>query len=207
MTTFILILILIVSYLIGSINSAILFGKLKGDDIRSHGSGNAGATNALRTYGASAGIAVFAGDCMKSAISCLLAILLAHFTPLGVENVHYAVYSAGLGAVLGHNFPLYFGFKGGKGISVSITALIFANWQIGLAVLILSVALIAITRYVSLGSVTGAVLFIVLPLIFKHDDLPYLIYCLILACLAIYKHRGNIKRLLQGTESKLGSKK
>ena len=203
MTAFILIIIAAVSYLTGSINTAILVGRLKGDDIRSHGSGNAGATNALRTYGKAAGIAVVAGDCLKAAVSCLFGILIAHITPLGSENVKLAIY----GAVLGHNFPLYFGFKGGKGILVSITALIFADWKIGVAVLIISLVLIAVTKYVSLGSVTGAVLFIVLPLIFERGNYPYIIFCLILSLLAIYRHRENISRLISGNERKLGSKK
>ena len=207
MTAFILIIIAAVSYLTGSINTAILVGRLKGDDIRSHGSGNAGATNALRTYGKTAGIAVVAGDCLKAAVSCLFGILIAHITPLGSENVKLAIYAAGLGAVLGHNFPLYFGFKGGKGILVSITALIFADWKIGVAVLIISLVLIAVTKYVSLGSVTGAVLFIVLPLIFERWNYPYIIFCLILSLLAIYRHSENISRLISGNERKLGSKK
>lgn len=207
MTAFILIIIAAVSYLTGSINTAILVGRLKGDDIRSHGSGNAGATNALRTYGKAAGIAVVAGDCLKAAVSCLFGILIAHITPLGSENVKLAIYAAGLGAVLGHNFPLYFGFKGGKGILVSITALIFADWKIGVAILIISLVLIAVTKYVSLGSVTGAALFIVLPLIFERGNYPYIIFCLILSLLAIYRHRENISRLISGNERKLGSKK
>ena len=149
---------------------------------------------------------VVLGDCLKAAVSCLLGILVAHITPLGAENVKLAIYAAGLGAVLGHNFPLYFGFKGGKGILVSITALTFANWKIGLAVLIISLAIIIITKYVSLGSVTGAVLFIVLPLIFECGNLTYIIFCLILSLLAIYKHRENISRLIHGNERKLGAK-
>ncbi|MGN1092411.1 MAG: glycerol-3-phosphate acyltransferase, partial [Monoglobaceae bacterium] len=118
MLELILIAIAIVSYLIGSINSAIIVGKIKssGDDIRNHGSGNAGATNALRTYGKSAAAFVVLGDCLKSAISCIVAIIVAYNTSLGVENVKLGIYAAGIGAVLGHNFPLYFGFKGGKGI-------------------------------------------------------------------------------------------
>lgn len=206
MKTLLLILIAIFSYLIGSVNTAILVGRLKSDDIRSHGSGNAGATNALRTYGKFAGGAVVAGDCLKSAVSCLFGILMAHITPLGAENTKFAIYAAGLGVALGHNFPLYFGFKGGKGILVSITALIFANWKIGVPVLVISVILIAITRYVSLGSVMGAALFIILPLIFERDNCPYIIFCIILAILAIYRHRTNISRLIHGTERKLGAK-
>lgn len=209
MLELILIAIAIVSYLIGSINSAIIVGKIKssGDDIRNHGSGNAGATNALRTYGKSAASFVVLGDCLKSAISCIIAIIVAYNTSLGAENVKLGIYAAGIGAVLGHNFPLYFGFKGGKGILVSVTALMFANWKIALVILIISILVMAITKYVSLGSVLGAVLFIVLPLIFETDNIPYLIFCIILAVLAIYKHKTNIVRLIKGEENKITGKK
>lgn len=209
MLELILIAIAIVSYLIGSINSAIIVGKIKssGDDIRNHGSGNAGATNALRTFGKSAAAFVVLGDCLKSAISCIIAIIVAYNTSLGVENVKLGIYAAGIGAVLGHNFPLYFGFKGGKGILVSVTALMFANWKIALVILIISILVMAITKYVSLGSVLGAVLFIVLPLIFETDNIPYLIFCIILAVLAIYKHKTNIVRLIKGEENKISGKK
>lgn len=203
------ILIAIFSYLIGSVSTAILVGKIiSGDDIRSHGSGNAGATNALRTYGKAAAAYVTVGDCLKSAISCISAILIARFTPLGAENTDIAVYCAGFGAVMGHNFPLYFKFKGGKGILVSVTALYFANWQIALAVTIISIAIMAITKYVSLGSVIGASLFIIFGFIFKLDDnVPYVVFAILLGSIAIYRHKTNIVRLIKGTENKLTDKK
>lgn len=208
MTIFWLILILIISYLLGSISTAILVGKIiSGDDIRTHGSGNAGATNALRTYGKTAAAFVTLGDCLKAVTSCILAILIAHFTPLGADNSKLAIYCAGFGAVLGHNFPLYFKFKGGKGILVSVTALMFANWQIALAVVVISIAIMAITKYVSLGSVIGSILFIVFAFIFELDNTAYVIFTTALALLAIYKHKTNIVRLIKGTESKLTDKK
>ena len=203
-----LITIAVISYLIGSINTAIIVGKVSsGDDIRKHGSGNAGATNALRTYGKIAALFVVLGDCLKAAISCVFAIIISYNTPLGAENVKLAIYAAGIGTVLGHNFPLYFGFKGGKGILVSVTALMFANWKIALAILVISIVAIAITKYVSLGSIMGAILFIILPLIFKNNDLPYLIFSIALSILALYSHRANIVRLINGTERKITSKK
>ena len=203
-----LLVIAVVSYLIGSISSAIIVGKIiSGDDIRSHGSGNAGATNALRTYGKMAAVYVTLGDCLKSAICCILAILLAKFTPLGEENTKLAIYAAGIGVALGHNFPIFFKFKGGKGILVSITALFFADWRIALAVFVIAIATMAITKIVSLGSVLGSTLFIVFALIFKLNDMAYVIFTCFLALLAIYRHRANIVRLIKGTESKLTDKK
>lgn len=203
-----LIAIAIGSYLVGSINPAIIVGKImSGDDIRNHGSGNAGATNALRTYGKFAAVLVVLCDCLKSALCCTFAIVLAKHTSIGSDNAKLAVYAAGIGAVLGHNFPVYFGFKGGKGILVSITALAFANWQIALAIFVISVLSIVITKYVSFGSILGAVLFIVLPIIFEHNNIPYLFFSIILALLAIYRHRTNIVRLINGNERKITGEK
>lgn len=198
----------IIGYLIGSINTAIIVGKIAGnDDIRSHGSGNAGATNALRTYGKVAAVCVVLGDCLKSAVACILGIVISVVTPLGANNSQLALYASAIGVVLGHNFPLYFKFKGGKGILVSITALMFADWKIALPILIISIVIMTITKYVSLGSVLGSLMFIAAALIFKASyDIPYTIFTCFLAVLAIYRHRSNIKRLLNGTESKLGTK-
>lgn len=209
MTAMWLILITVAAYLIGSINFAIVFGKItRGDDIRTHGSGNAGATNALRTYGKLAAAAVTLGDVLKAVVSCVLAIMIANFTPLGAENKYIAVYCAGVGAVLGHNFPLYFKFKGGKGVLVSITALMFANWKIAVAVFAISIIIMAVTKYVSLGSVMGAIIFVIAALVFEHGNIPYIIFTIILAALILWRHRTNISRLLNGTESKLtGGKK
>ncbi len=208
MTVISLILIAVASYLVGSISSAILVGRIiSGDDIRSYGSGNAGATNALRTYGKMAAVYVTLGDCLKSAICCVAAILIAKFTPLGAENTKLAIYSAGIGAVLGHNFPLYFKFRGGKGILVSVTALFFADWKIALAVFVISIVIMIITRLVSLGSVIGSVLFILFAFIFKRNDVAYVVFTTFLGLLAIWRHRANIARLIKGTESKITDKK
>ncbi len=199
------VIILVMSYLIGSISTAILVGKiLAGDDIRSHGSGNAGATNALRSYGKKAALFVVLGDCFKAAVSVLLGWLIAKVTGL---DTNYATYAAGVGTVLGHNFPVYFKFHGGKGVLVSMMAMMFADWRIGVVVLLFALVLMAITRYVSLGSILGATLFFVLSVIFHFGDIIYLGFALIMAGTLIGMHHANIKRLFSGTESKLGQKK
>lgn len=201
MTYLWLAIIFVLSYLIGSINTSIIVGKcLAGTDIRQHGSGNAGATNALRTLGKKAGILVVVGDCLKAVIAVIIAMLILPVQPL-------AVYCAGIGAVLGHNFPLYFKFKGGKGILVSMVAMLFADWQIALIVIVFSVFIIALTRYVSLGSVLGALAFILLSVILRSGDWALIVFALFMGSLAIFMHRANIKRLLNGTENKLGQKK
>ena len=194
-------LTLLIAYLLGSINTSIITSKLMiGDDIRNHGSGNAGATNALRTMGKKGAIIVVIGDVLKTVVAILIAKFILHNNPS-------AVYIAGIGAVLGHNFPLYFKFKGGKGIIVSATVMLFADPVIGIIVMAFALAVMAITRYVSLGSILGAVLFAVLSLIFKTNNTDFVVFALMLAILAIYMHKSNIARLFSGTENKLSFKK
>ncbi len=192
---------LVVAYLLGSINTSIIVSKLMiGDDIRNHGSGNAGATNTLRTVGKLGAIIVVIGDILKAVI----AILFAKFVPFTTD---IAVYIAGIGAVLGHNFPIYFKFKGGKGIVVSAVAIVFASPILGLITVVAALLIMAITRYVSLGSISAAVLYVVLALIFKNPETQFIVFAAMLALLAIYMHRTNIVRLLSGKENKLSFKK
>ena len=192
---------LVVAYLLGSINTSIIVSKLMiGDDIRNHGSGNAGATNTLRTVGKLGAIIVIIGDVLKAVI----AILFAKFAPFTTD---IAVYIAGIGAVLGHNFPIYFKFKGGKGIVVSAVAIIFASPILGLITVVAALLIMAITRYVSLGSISAAVLYVVLALIFKNPETQFIVFAAMLALLAIYMHRTSIVRLLSGKENKLSFKK
>ena len=194
------ILILIISYLLGSINTSIIVGKIKsGKDIRKFGSGNAGATNTLRTFGKSAAILVVLGDVLKAVISILIAKLIWS------ENL--SVYIASVGVILGHNFPIFFGFKGGKGIVVSATASLFADWRVGLVIIIISLLIMLITKYVSLGSVIGACLIIVFGLIFRGIDIEFLVFSIIVGGLAIIMHKKNIVRLINGTENKLSFSK
>ena len=196
-----IICILVFSYLIGSISSSIIISKIMtGEDIRKHGSGNAGATNALRVLGKKGGILTLLGDILKTVIAILISKVILK------EDTSLAVYLSGVGAVLGHNYPVWFGFKGGKGIAVSITAILFADFKIGLIVLIVSLLIMATTKYVSLGSVMGAVLCIFLSLILRWGDVYYILFTVIVGVLAIYRHKANIVRLLKGEENKLGSK-
>lgn len=196
-----LILAFLAAYLIGSINSAIIVSKIMlHDDIRKYGSGNAGATNALRTLGKKGAIPVVIGDLLKAVIAILFAKLICSDSSL-------AVYIAGIGVVLGHNFPIYFGFRGGKGILVSLVAILFADPKIGLIAAVSAILIMAITKYVSLGSISGAVIFLVFGLIFRFGDVYFCIFAVIISLLAIIRHKTNIQRLLNGTESKLSFKK
>ncbi len=191
----------VIAYLIGSINTSIIVSKLMiKDDIRNHGSGNAGATNALRTLGKKGAIPVVIGDALKAVIAIVLAKIF-------IEDKMGAVFIAGMGTVLGHNFPIFFGFKGGKGVLVSLVTMLFADWRIGLAVAVIAITVMAVSKYVSLGSIIGALLFVVFSFVFHMQDDRFVVFALMLSGLAVYMHRGNIVRLVKGTENKLGKKK
>ena len=194
----------VVGYLLGSISTSILVGKIIGKiDIREHGSGNAGATNTLRVLGKKAAILVVLGDALKGALSVLIAkILCVSF----LIDSNIPLYLAGFFAVIGHNFPLYFGFKGGKGVLTSVVTILALDVKIGLIVLVFAITIMATTKYVSLGSCLGAILVMILALVLRWDDVYFIILCLVLGVLVIVKHKSKIKRLLNGTESKLGSK-
>lgn len=206
---------LLMGYLLGSINTSVIVGKCMGVDIRTKGSGNAGATNTLRTLGKKAAVIVLLGDVLKSVLSVVLAAVFAKMLfPSDLNTLYYCQYLAGLGAILGHNFPVYFGFRGGKGVLSSIAVILILDFRIGLMLVVISILIMAVTRYVSLGSVIGAILYplfvIALNMNNKEPYVPYYIaLSIIIAGLAIYQHRANLQRLMSGTESKLdvGKKK
>lgn len=200
------------AYLLGSVNCAVLFSTVFfGEDIRSHGSGNAGTTNMLRTYGAKAAALTFAGDILKGVFAVLLGRLF--FSLLGAgEQQTYAAYLAGYAAILGHMFPLYFRFKGGKGVATGLGAVCAINLPVFGVVFTIGILIAAVSGFVSLASLSGAVLF---PLLLAGSMLltngavapaELLLACGI-ALLIIYNHRENVKRLLSGTENKFYKKK
>lgn len=188
---------LLIGYLLGSINPAIIYSRLKGTDIRTLGSKNAGATNTLRNFGKEAALAVTFGDVLKCVVAVLLASLVS--SKLISDDV-YAPILAATGCIMGHNFPLYFGFKGGKGVLVSVTALFMIDWRIGASALGVFIVVFILWRYVSLGSISGAAVAIVAAAFTKN--VPVIIFTVFAALLTIYRHKANIKRLISGTESK-----
>ena len=197
-----MLLVLILSYLIGSINFSIIICRIKtGKDIRNFGSGNAGATNTLRTLGKGAGISVLILDVLKTVAAALISISIYK----GDKSA--AIYMSAIGTVLGHNYPVWFGFKGGKGIAVSAAAVFLADWKIGLAITVFSLLIMAVSKYVSLGSISGAALLIILALIFKRNDEMFIFFSIAIGILAIYRHKENINRLLEGKENKLSLSK
>ena len=205
----------IIAYLIGSINfSVILSKKMAGFDVREKGSGNAGATNMLRSVGKKAAVLTLICDILKGVVSISIAMILGNI----VQNMNkeLLIQIAGIFVVVGHTFPVFFGFKGGKGVATSLGVLLMSNWQIGLICLVFALVLMILTRMVSLGSCTAAILFPVLTLFINENYTVltdgkngnvYFIYSVILAIIVLYNHRSNIKRILNGTENKLSFKK
>ncbi len=201
----------VIAYLIGSVNfSVILSKKMAGFDVREKGSGNAGTTNMLRSVGKKAAALTLICDVLKGVVAILIAIFIGW--AFRIENQSLLVQIAGIAVVLGHTFPIFFGFKGGKGVATSLGILIMSNWQIGLICLVFGVLLIALTRMVSLGSCSAAVLFPVLTLFITDHYIVtqgsgYLIYSIILAVIVLFNHRSNIKRIMAGKENRISFKK
>jgi acyl phosphate:glycerol-3-phosphate acyltransferase len=191
-------------YLLGSLNTSVLVGKIYGKDIRSLGSKSAGLTNALRVLGKSAAVLVLAGDILKGIIACLIGLRLGVYVYSGEAVDSASLLAAGAGAVIGHNWPLYFGFKGGKGALTGVAVLFMFDWVMALICLGLFVTIVALTRYVSLGTVCATIFFAALSFIpvFGHTFYFYAFACL-MALIIVFKHKENIQRLLSGTENKL----
>ena len=205
------IIVAIVAYLLGSISfSVIVSKKLAGFDVREKGSGNAGATNVLRSFGTKGAILTLLGDALKGVVAILFAILVGAIAKNSDKAL--LVQIAGILVVIGHTFPIFFEFKGGKGVATALGVLLMTNWKIGLICLVFALVLMALTRMVSMGSVGAAILFPVLTL-FIHsnytvsDGSSYFIYSIILAVIVAFNHRSNIQRILNGTENKLSFKK
>ena len=209
------IIIAIISYLIGSVNfSVILSKKIAGFDVREKGSGNAGSTNMLRSVGKGAAALTLICDVLKGVVAIGIAILLGNMVQ--DSNKELLLQIAGIMVIVGHTYPVFFGFKGGKGVATSLGVLLLSNWQIGLICLVFALVMMALTRMVSLGSCTAAVLFPVLTLfINQHYTVltegksgnVYFIYSVILAAIVLFNHRENIKRIYDGTENRLSFKK
>ncbi len=196
---------LVIGYGIGCVQSAYIVGKINKIDIREHGSGNAGTTNVMRTLGAKAGITVFLLDFLKGLLSVLIiGYIFQNFLNIESGKV-FGLYS-GIGTILGHNFPFYLKFKGGKGIACSMGVICGVNIWFGLIVCIIGLFIAIVSKYVSLGSICAAVIAPIMLIVF---DSPLEINLLVtaVALLAIFQHRANIKRLATGTENKFTIKK
>ncbi len=205
---------LVIGYVCGLFQTGYLYGKLHHIDIRQHGSGNAGTTNALRTLGWKAGVITFLGDCLKCVFAVFVAWLI--FGKSHERMFELLAMYAGVGAVLGHNFPFYLQFKGGKGIAATAGILLAVNPRVAVVAYLTFIVIVVTTRYVSLGSIVLVVMFAI-GMVIQGEVFGttltaperYELYALsvFLMILAIYKHKENIKRLLSGTENKLSFSK
>ena len=199
------IVIILIGYFLGAIPFGLIIGKLaRGIDVREYGSGNIGFSNVLRVAGAKAGIATLIGDVAKGALAALIGGIIIGGDIAGIAQVVAAV-----AAVLGHNWSIYLKFEGGKGVDTSLGGLIAMSPWVGLACLATGLIVIFISRYVSVGSISGAAssIVILVPLVaLGHQPVEYLIYGIIVTVLIVFRHRDNIGRLRSGTESRLGQK-
>ena len=203
------IVVAIIAYLIGSINfSVIISKKMAGFDVREKGSGNAGTTNMLRSVGKKAAAITLICDILKGVIAIFIARGIgAIWTNL---NGALLVQIAGILVVIGHTFPIFFKFKGGKGVATSLGVLLTLNWQIGLICLVFAIVLMVLTQMVSVGSIAAAILYPVLAIFIGENYIVpgnYIISSIILAVIVVFNHRSNVKRILTGTENKISFKK
>ena len=204
------IILLAIGYCFGLFQTGYLYGRMHGIDIRQKGSGNSGATNTLRVLGVKAGLIVFLGDMLKTFLPCLaVRLIFGHIDP-EMEYI-YMMYT-GIGVVLGHNYPFYLGFRGGKGIAATAGLVIAMDWKIVAIGLPIFILVVAVTRFVSLGSILVVAVVWVCMVIFGQlgfyhltaaGRVEFYLLGLFWMLLAIWRHRSNIKRLLSGTENKL----
>lgn len=204
------------SYLLGSLNfGVILSNKLKKDDIRNYGSGNAGTTNMLRKYGKGYAFLTIMGDMLKVVAAIVIALKIMEYTPatlneLGMnvnfdQNMFIKSF-AGFFCVLGHIFPCFFKFKGGKGVATAGGMVFVVDWRIALILLAVFIVVVAVSKYVSLGSIIMAVLYPVLMFAF-HRSIALTIIAAVFTLIVVTAHRSNIKKLFNHTESKITDKK
>ncbi|MBE5805314.1 MAG: glycerol-3-phosphate 1-O-acyltransferase PlsY [Clostridiales bacterium] len=204
------ILMAVIAYAIGSVNfSVILSKKIAGFDVREKGSGNAGTTNMLRSVGKGAAAITLILDILKGLVSIIIAKYIVGNIVDGI-NVSILVQLAGFFVVLGHTFPVFFGFKGGKGIATALGVLLLTNPLIGGICLVYALAVMALTKMVSLGSIMAAVLFPILTVFITYNyitDGNYILFGIAMAVLVVFNHRANLKRIYNGTENRLSFKK
>jgi acyl phosphate:glycerol-3-phosphate acyltransferase len=202
------IIILLLSYFLGSIPTGYLIGKYsKGIDIRDYGSGSTGATNVLRTLGKTAGAMVLLIDMLKgmAAVALGRGLYLIDANPVPESWYYWLIIMAGLGAVIGHSKSVFLNFSGGKSVATSLGVLLVMNPLVAFGTFASFLVILALFRIVSLGSIIGAIV-VNLLMIFLGQPLPYILFSLLAGIYVIVRHQGNIKRLLAGTEPKIGQK-
>ena len=197
-------LIAVISYLLGCFSTGITISRLQGVDIRTKGSKNTGTSNVLRVLGLKSGLITFLGDFLKAALACLAGRLLLPGTTFGVVN--FGMMLGGLFAVIGHNWPVFYGFMGGKGVACSVAVVFLVSPLPGIIAIVIGVSVILLTRFISLGSMTLTAVYMILMCIFNWGDWIVCLFAVLLCVLCVWRHRTNIQRLLNGTENKIGQK-
>ena len=195
----------IIAYCIGSISFSVIFTKkFAGFDVREKGSGNAGSTNVLRTAGKKIALITLLCDILKGVVAIALAILIGKIAK--DLNSAILVQIAALAVVIGHTIPVFFGFKGGKGVATSLGIILLVNWRIGLICLVFALTLMILSRMVSLGSIMTAILFPIMTIFITDSYIVegnYILFGFLLGLFVIYNHRTNLKRIFAGEENKL----
>ncbi|MBE6569887.1 MAG: glycerol-3-phosphate 1-O-acyltransferase PlsY [Ruminococcaceae bacterium] len=192
---------IVLPYLLGSVNCGILISNVAyHDDIRKYGSGNAGSTNMLRTYGKKMAAMTFVGDFAKGILGVLIGRIMF--------GVMIGAYIGGLFCVLGHIFPCYYNFKGGKGVATTAGMILMTNWKVFLVLIAIFVLLVYMTKYISFGSVMSYLMYPLLlsKLRLETDPSMGILIAAVIMCIGVFMHRANIKRIFQGTENKLSFK-
>ena len=191
-------------YLLGSLNTAVIVGKIYGRDITGHGSKSGGLTNTLRVLGKRAAGFVLVGDVLKGVAACLIGLGLGVYVYSGETADSLGLLAAGAGAVIGHNWPIYFRFKGGKGVLTAVTVLFMVDWLMALMCLGVFAVIVALTRYVSLGNICATVFFVAISFMPAFGHTVYFqIFAVLMALMVVFRHRENIQRLLSRTENRL----
>ena len=193
------IIVLATGYMLGNINGAVCISALMHDDVRSHGSGNAGMTNFFRNFGGKKTLIVALTDFLKAALACSVGYLLLQPYGCALEGA----LAGGLAVSLGHDFPALLGFRGGKGILCGLATAVVADWRVAVVILTVFVVLYAVTKYVSLGSVAASATFGIAFCVFHWNEPVVIALGVIISALALFMHRSNIVRLIKGTESKV----
>jgi len=203
-----ILLCLLAGYILGGISGGHVAGKIYKTDVREHGSGNLGATNVLRTLGWKAAVVTFAVDVSKVIIPVLIVryVLFPQYAAYSYENQLLVLYYA-FGAVIGHNFPMTLNFHGGKGVACLAATILMFDWKMALPEILIFVLLVAITKYVSVGSIVVSLFFFGWIVIVHDATLHLALLAAAFPVSVIFMHRSNIIRLIHGTENKIGSKK
>lgn len=197
-------LIAAIAYLLGCFSTGLIVSDSKGVDIRSRGSKNTGASNVLRVLGLKSGLITFLGDFLKATLACWIGSLILPDSTFGIAR--FGTMLAGLFVVIGHNWPVFYGFKGGKGVSCSVAVVFFVDPLWGIIAIAICVAVIALTRYISLGSMTLVFSYMVMMTVAYWGEWAVCLFTVLLFSMCVWRHRTNIQRLLNGTENKLGQK-